>query len=280
MDHTEVLRSKNNRVALALGGGGAKGLAHIPFLEAIDQQNLEVKQVAGTSIGAIVGALYAGGMKAADIRRLFTELFEKNKTGKVKPGKMMRLYPLVKPSISRSSLFKMDGLFDLLESHLPCKNIEDLPIPLKVVASDFWKREQVVFDQGDIIRALRASSSIAGIFKPVISGDSVYVDGGGVNPVPFDLLDPKYFIIAIDVLGSKVARSNNIAPGFFESIFNTYQIMEESKVRRKLHSHPPDLYIKPEIQNIRVFDFKKYPEIFAYGETHREAITNLTHYVK
>lgn len=265
MDKKKTNQPSSN-LSLALGGGGAKGLAHIPLLEVIDNSYFNVDEIAGTSIGAVIGAFYAGGMPAQEIKKLFTErlVSSEKKWRKLQINSQApKWYQLIGPKWGGSSLLKVDGFLKFLDKNLPHKTFEELPIPLKIVTTDFWTRQQVVFEKGDLLTAIQASISIAGLFDPVVIDKKVLVDGGAVNPVPFDLLNPQNIRVAIDVLGHKAPKNNKLKPTLFESLFNTYQIMEESIVRQKLHSHRPDLYLKPEIQNIRVLDFHKHPEIFA-----------------
>jgi len=248
---------KKNTIGLALGGGGARGLAHIGFLKVLDQLSIKPSMITGTSIGAMIGALYCSGFSADEIEMTFSDL---------NLFKWSRLLDI--SWISRKGFIKGERIVKLFESKLKIKNFEDLPIPLKVIATDFWKRREVVFKSGDILEAVRASISIPGIFEPIKIGDVIYTDGGAVNPLPYDhLLDTCNFIIAIDVSGSKrLSDGKTSKPSILDGIISTYTIMEESIINNKLKMHKPDIYIKPELLNVDLLEFHKKDEILQIVE--------------
>ena len=153
------------------------------------------------------------------------------------------------------------------------RNFEELAIPLCVVAADFWNRSQVVFDTGDIRTAVHASMAVPGIFTPVVIDKQVLVDGGVVNPVPYDLLlDHCDITIAADVMGNRT-ESVNLIPSFSESIFNTFQIMEKTILRQKIAARPPDIYISPEIVDIQMLEFYKADEIFRQAQSAKDQLS-------
>ena len=136
-----------------------------------------------------------------------------------------------------------------------------------VVAADFWNREQIVFETGDLRTAVHASMAIPGIFNPVVIDQQVLVDGGVVNPVPYDLvLNDCDITIAIDVMGNRT-ESADLIPSFSESIFNTFQIMQKSILRQKVAAHPPDIYIAPDIVDIQMLEFYKAEEVFKQAQS-------------
>lgn len=138
-----------------------------------------------------------------------------------------------------------------------------LEIPLQIVATDFWERRQVVFSGGELAPAIAASIAIPGYFTPVSYRGQVLVDGGLVNPVPYDLLlDDCDTTIAVDVIGEREPQSEDIKPSYFETTFNAFQILQATVNREKLLRQPPQIYIKPDIKNIRVLEFYKFEEIF------------------
>jgi NTE family protein len=239
---------KKKRIGLALGGGGAKGLCHIAFLRALDEMGLKPSVIAGTSIGAIVGAFYAAGVSAAEME----DVLRKMRISDV--NKMV--------DFSGSLTLKGKGLERFLYKLLPVRSFEELQIPLKIVATDFWRRREVIFESGELIPAVRASMSIPGLLKPVKIGDTVLVDGGAVNPVPYDTIRQECdILIAINVSGSKTSLREDNMPSFMESIMSTFQIMQSSIMEHKLRISKPDIYIKPELRNIKVLEFYRYAEI-------------------
>jgi NTE family protein len=213
------------KIGLALGGGGAKGLAHIALLEVLDEFGIRPHCIAGTSIGAVIGVLYASGHPAREIRE----------------------------QIERFSFKDGEGL-------------GDLQIPLRVVAADFWQREQVVLESGELKPAIQASMALPGVFNPVVLGKQVLVDGGAVNPVPFDLLDDCDLVIAVNVMGTRT-ESADLVPSMTEAVFNTFQIMQASILRHKLRHNPPDIFISPDIVDIQMLEFYKSGQVFQQAQS-------------
>src|SRR5262245_27285498 len=191
-------------VALALGGGGARGLAHVAVLEALDEMGVKPVAIAGTSIGAIIGAGYAAGMSGRDIRRYATTVAH-NRTDMMarmmrsRAGKLRDLFGGGFGDATRLDAEK------LCENFLPDIMPEDfagLQIPLTVVASDLYRRQSVVFSQGPLRPALAASIALPGIVRPVELGGHVLVDGGATNPLPFDLLRGRAdLVVAVEISG-------------------------------------------------------------------------------
>jgi NTE family protein len=240
-----------NKIGLALGGGGAKGLCHIAFLKALDEMGLRPSVIAGTSIGAIIGGFYAAGVSGAQME----EILRKVRVSDI--NKMVDFSSPLAPAF-----LKGKGVERFFHKHIPAQKFQDLRIPLKVVATDFWRRKEIVFESGDIIPAIRASMSIPGLFNPVKIGDTVLVDGGAVNPLPYDIIRKECdILIAIDVSGAKTPPERDLIPSFIESIICTFQIMQRSIVENKMRLSKPDIYIKPELKNIRVLEFYRYAEI-------------------
>lgn len=251
------------KIGLALGGGGAKGLAHIPMLQTLDRHGVKPAAIAGTSIGAIMGTLYAAGATGDQIHEGITELV-------ATPASLQEFFDAKQLfawleyfdlDIGRGSLFQIDKFLDDFEQVIGVSDFSELPIPLKVVATDFWERAEVVFDSGQIIPAVAASFALPGVFKPVVMGEQVLMDGGSVNPLPYDLLqDDCDFIIAIDVMGQR-KPDGDLLPSYAESLFNSFQIASKSILREKFRRQPPDVYIEVEVEGIAVLDFHKVDEI-------------------
>jgi NTE family protein len=239
------------RVGIALGGGGARGLCHIEFLKVLDELSIRPCAIAGTSIGAIIGGMYAAGVEASEMAEILSHLGLKD---------LKRLADFT--IFNNRALVKGKGIEHFLAERVPVSRFEDCRIPLKVVATDFWKREQVVFESGELIPAIRASMSLPAIFEPVRIGDRVLVDGGAVNPLPFDLIRCECdLLIAIDVAGEILPDSKHIVPRMMESVLSTFMIMQNSIVENKMHSARPDIYIKPRLTNIGLLDFHREDEI-------------------
>ena len=251
-------------IGLALGGGGAKGLAHISMLEVIDEFGIKPSRIVGTSIGAIIGVLYASGMSARALREEIQSVSHAGKNNFSNAAKnVFNWLQLVEVNWKGGSLLKTDAFLDDLMDHVKVSDFEELPVSLKVVAADFWRREEVVLASGDIRTAVHASMALPGIFEPVVVDGRVLVDGGVINPVPYDLImDECDVTIAIDVMGSRT-ETVGLVPSIPESIFNSFQIMQKSILRQKIAAHPPDIYVCPEIVDVLMLEFYKASKIFS-----------------
>ena len=242
------------RIGVALGAGGAKGLSHIAFLQALDDLGVRPAVMAGTSIGAVIGAFYAAGVSGARLEQLVKEIGFRD---------LYKIF-LDFSILSDSGIYKGKGVEDFLSREIPARTFEEAQIPFKVVATNFWDRRQVVFDRGSLITAIRASMAMPAIFEPVVLNDMVLVDGGAVNPLPYDLIRAECDLtIAFDVSGEKTYAPGNPVPNMVESILSTFQIMQAAIVEAKKRLSPPDIYVKPALTNIRVLDFYRYKEMLA-----------------
>jgi NTE family protein len=153
---------------------------------------------------------------------------------------------------------------EFLARQIPSQTFEAVEIPFKVVATDFWNRREVIFETGSLITAIRASMAMPAVFEPVILNDKVLIDGGAVNPLPYDLIREECDLtIAIDVSGEKTYVPEDPVPNLLESLLSTFQIMQAAIVEAKKRLSPPDIYVKPGLTNIRVLDFYRYKEILA-----------------
>ena len=197
---------------LALGSGSARGWAHIGVIQALAKAGIQIDYVAGTSIGAVVGAVYASG-NIESLEDVVLQLDWKQ---------IVYFFDVVFP---KSGLIDGNKIADFIRSHVKERNIEDLPLPFCVVSTDLATGAEVVIREGDIIEAVRASISVPGIFTPVQKDDMVLVDGGLVNPIPVSVVREMGadFVIAVnlnhDIVGKKVVKkpsisnSNNMALG-------------------------------------------------------------------
>jgi len=256
---------RTKRIGIALGGGGAKALAHIPMLEALDELGVQPHLITGCSMGAVIGALYASGLSGRDIRNFIDKLVaSRNETW---PEALMHKDVLewikfIDPELGTGGLIDGENFIQYLHQEIQVKHFSELRIPLRIVAADFWKREQVILDQGELLPAIKASMAFPGLFVPVKIGGRVLVDGGLVNPVPYDLLlDECDITIAVDVTGSITAPADS-QPSFFDAIFNSIHIMQETIITEKLKTRQPDIFIRPAINGIRMLEFYKAETVY------------------
>jgi len=269
-------RGRLPRIGLALGGGGAKGLAHIPMLEALDELGIRPYRIAGTSIGAIIGALYAAGKSGVEIRGLVEQFLisDQDIAKKWFPlPRSLRWLEFIDPSAQEGGLLDSDDFIRYLGETMTARRFEDLGIPLRVMAADLWSGEPVVLDSGDLLPALQASMALPGVFPPVKLNGRELVDGGVANPLPYDLLTRDCdLVIAIDVSGDR-SPVDGEELSFLGVLFHSFQIMGRNILAEKLKKRRPDIYIRPVIENVRVLEFYKAKQVFTDAMPARMELT-------
>ncbi len=262
------------KIGLALGSGGARGLAHICFLQVFDELGIKPSVIAGSSIGAIVGAAYASGLNASEIKKGVDEivLTKDTKFWEIrKRSDFIKAMNFIDPQLSRSGFIKGEKFANFIGERLGVSKFEDLKIPLKIIATDFLTAKQVVFDKGDLLTAIRASYSIPGLFAPVEKGRKILMDAGMSNPLPYDVIAAESDVtIAIDVTSNKGKQFKETTPPFYEILFATFSLMQRSIVAEKLKRQKPDIYVDTDIQDVRVHEFKKMKEIYTQAEPLKE----------
>jgi len=253
--------SRSLRIGVALGGGAAQGFAHVTVLEAIDELGLRPAAVAGTSMGAIIGAAYAAGMSGGDIRGFAINLFKR------RSDFLGRLWQLRPRRISEVSLGL--GQFDLqktLRAFLPPflpETVEGLAVPFTAIATDFYAGTEAVIRTGPLIPALAASSAVPILFQPVVFGGRVMIDGGCVNPVPFDRLGDVDFVIASDVVSLPRGGPRRV-PGPIQAAFGSVVLVLNTILQEKLRTgRGPDVMIRPPTGDFGPMDFAKAAAIMA-----------------
>ena len=264
------------RIGLALGSGGARGLSHVMVFEVLDELGLRAHRIAGSSIGAVMGALYAAGLSAADIHRHIGRLtVSRDETWfhALLEEDLSRWLRFFQPALGSGGLVKADAFLEYLRETTGRKAFEELETPLQVVATDLWTREQVVLESGDLWTAVNASMAMPGLFSPVNIDDRTLVDGGLTNPLPYDLLwDDCDIVIAVDVLGTRTADGSR-DPSYFDTSFNTFQIMQAAIIAEKRRYREPDVLVRPDIRDVRVLEFHRFQEIFEQARPARDALS-------
>jgi NTE family protein len=252
------------KVGLALGGGAARGLAHIGVLEVLEREGIPVDLIAGTSAGAAVGALYAQGKTVAKIKELV------DNTG------WRQMVSLVDLTLPKSGFIEGKKIKNLLRSVVGDIDFSDLEIPLSCVATDINSGEEVVISDGPVLEGVRASISIPAIFTAVRWRDRYLVDGGLVNPVPVSTVRGMGadFVIAINVIpptGVRIHTGKEAkAPGIFQAIMHSLYISSYSLVRSNLAG--ADIVIEPDLAGIGFGDFHRANEAIRQGEAAAEGL--------
>ena len=253
------------RIGLALGGGGAKGLAHIQMLEAMDELGIRPHRIAGTSIGAIIGGLYAAGLSGKDIRAQIEQFFVDEKEAEERlfalPGSL-RWLDFIDPALAAGGLLSSNDFIDFLGEILPVHRFRDLDIPLMVVAAELLTGKAVVLKSGELLPAVQASMAVPGVFPPVLLHGRELVDGGVANPLPYDLLLPECdIVIAVDVSGNRdLVDGGELS--FIGVLLHSFHTMSNNLVAGKLQHQQPQIYVRPAINNVRVLEFYKARQVF------------------
>ncbi|HSM42811.1 MAG TPA: patatin-like phospholipase family protein [Afifellaceae bacterium] len=255
-------------IGLALGGGGARGIAHIVVLEVFDDLGLKPAAISGTSIGAIMGAAYASGMSGKEIRERAVEFYSQRRAVL---AKLWRARPVQFTDLIRGRFLQTQ--FDpeiVLESFVP--GIETLPdtfeglkIPLKVVACDFYGWCETVIDTGPLRPAIAASIAIPSVFKPVPVHGRMQIDGGAFNPLPFDHVSDHDLVVASDVAGGPIGEPDHY-PSLLEVVVGAAQISMQAIMAEKMKWHQPDILVQPDTNGVFVLDFFKTKQILENNE--------------
>ncbi len=294
------------KVALVLASGGSRGLAHIGAIEVLEENGYTVTSIAGASMGALVGGIYAaGGLDA------FKEW--------MKTVDRMKVFNLMDFTIGNGGFVKGDKVIDELKSIIPDKLIESLPIPFTAVATDIRHRKEVVFDRGSLYDAIRSSISLPSIFTPNRIGDMLLIDGGVVNPVPVNRVvrTPGDILVAVDLNGPYIEKPEDrqehakgrirqrlekivdtiadkvkkdevdaqLLPdpdnrdkekeddndmGIVTILNESSSVMIQTNADLTLKLYPPDILVRIAKNAYSTMEFYKYDEIVALGRTKME----------
>jgi len=263
-------------IGLALGGGAARGLAHVVVLEALDELGIRPSIIAGASMGALVGASYASGIPAREIREHAVSVLGNRRRAArhMFAGGESNPLSLLNFSLSRPVLIDGPKLVNLVLPDGVASRIEETTIPFMVNATDFYGASEMVIREGDLRTAVAASIAIPGLIAaPPLHGKLV-IDGAISNPVPFEHVNNSGcdIVIAVDVTGKPVPSSRRKRPGLTDLAFGATQIMQRQITRLMRESSPPDIYIKPAIDHFKAYDFFKIKDILAAAEPAREEL--------
>jgi NTE family protein len=243
------VRSDRPGVALALGGGFARGFAHLGVLQVFEQNHIAISHIAGTSVGSILGAAYASGAPLARI---------------IATCRTLRFRDIARWRVSRLGLASNHRLADLIENVFEAHRFEDLRIPMAVVATNLNTGEPVVFTEGSLVDPIRASCAYPGIFEPVEIGTRWLVDGGLTAPVPTH---------AARGLGAKfvVGVSVGVQDGHRGAPTNVFQVVSRAvcaaqKHQLELWERHADIILRPDVQTVAWDDFDRAEEAIEAGK--------------
>lgn len=279
------------RIALVLGGGGARGAAHIGVLEILERERIPVDCVVGTSMGALVAGSYAAGLSPKTMRKklagadwtdIFLDVADSSQLSYRKKRVSQRYLPGTELGVTHNGLQVQAGVVagekiklffnQLVDANLGERNIEQLPIPLAIVATDIGTGERVVFREGSLTQAMRASMSVPGLMAPVEYKGRKLVDGGLVDNVPVVLgreLCNADHVIAVNV-GSPLREPENVG-SMFSVTAQMIGTLTKQNVERSLTSLTgQDIYIYPELGTIKASEFVRYEEAADAGRAGAE----------
>ena len=261
-------------VAIALGSGGARGIAHVVALEALDELGIRPVAIAGTSMGAVIGAAYAAGLKAHDIRAHVLKVLRNrsNVMGKLLRARVGRFAELVLRGRGNPVLLDPEIFLELFWPAAMPNSFEALALKMIVVATNYTDRNEAVFESGSLTSAVAGSMAIPGLFRSVESDGALLIDGGAVNPLPYDhLFDLADIVIGVDVTFGGRSRRRR-APSPLKSMFGAAQIMQGAITAQKIKRRPPDILIRPKVEQFGLLDFFRAGQILRAAEGSREEL--------
>ena len=275
------------KVALVLSGGGARGIAHIGVIEELERQGFEISSISGTSMGSLVGGIYASG-KLEEFKDWALGLDKRH------------IFSMVDFTVSRQGMVKGDKIFKKLKDFLPIENIEELHLPYACVAAEIIHKKEVVFKKGNLYDAIRASISIPSVFTPVKCDDGLLVDGGVVNNIPINRVErtENDILIAVNVNADvpvilppetreekeeKLSKHRERLKDFHEQLWNLGPHRDETKMgyfnlitktldmmtwridALTLEEYTPDKLINISRESAAIYDFFKVEELIEIG---------------
>lgn len=266
-------------ITLVLSGGGARGIAHIGVIEELVKLNVNIASISGTSMGALIGGIYAVG-KLEEFKQWMLKV---NRT---------KIFKLIDFSFSTQGLVKGERIFNEIKEFITDVNIEDLPIKYTATAFDIANGREVVFDKGSLYNAIRASISIPTIFTPLTLGDSVFIDGGVVNNIPINtakrvendiviavnvnagVTDDIVYYSELEQLAKQNLKANksqyriNKNINYFFLVNNSLVTMTNHISNLILEKYPPDVLVEIPRNSAGIFEFYNAKTIINSGKEH------------
>ena len=279
------MASKKNKIGLVLGGGGARGLGHIGVLQALKKYSIPIHMVAGTSIGAVIGAMYAATLDPHWIENKFKEFIDSEAYKRIG---LHRLVPTSQPNSSifqtaatymknqiiinlandRLGILKQERLSEIIEFLLPVKTFEELKIPFSCLAVDLNSGEDVVFNSGNLIEAIVASSAIPGYIPPIEKDGMLLTDGAVSCPVP---------VKTVRKMGADFRISVDVGLNHFEPLENPNLLQVLGRAEQitstrlgEVKSEKADITIRPDTMNVFWAEFDKIDQLIKLGAEETE----------
>jgi len=259
------------RLGLVLGSGGARGLAHIGVLKALEEAHVPLHCIVGASAGALVGGLYSAGTSPAAMEEMVLRLSR------------TEIAKLFFPTFNRGGLISGSRIKKFIEPYIAGKKIEDLSPVFACVATDLRSGDRVVFKSGDLLESIRASISIPGLFAPAICGDRTLLDGGVVDPLPIGLAFElgAEFVIAVRVGRQKIRdisetkdsacvyedqEHKGAVPAIIETVLSALSIYEQRLSEISIREAKNCIIVEPVLEGIEILDFHKGRQAMDAGE--------------
>lgn len=265
-------------VSLVLSSGGSRGLAHIGAINELEKQGFKITSVSGSSIGAVIGGLYAMG-KLSEYTDWVTTLNRRN------------VWDLMDFTMTTSGLMKGERVFDKMKTFIPDKNIEDMNIPFAAVATDILNETELVLTKGSFYEAVRASIAIPAVFKPVKLNDTILVDGGVLSPIPIEYVTRNSgdILVVVNLYGDKkdimdekkkngkntnglqntisklIATGDKQSVGYVSLLTSTSSAMIHKIAKLNIEKFKPDIVINIPYDSASTFDFFKAQELIDMG---------------
>ena len=243
-------------LGLALGSGGSRGVCHAGFLLALEEAGIKPDYISGCSMGAVIGGCYASGMTAAEIK---SEILD------IRMRDILDVSPAI---ITKMSLLRSKKIRDLLVEYLRVKNLEDMQIPFRCVATELYSGKLHVFKKGDAAKAIQASSTIPTVFRPVKIKDMMFVDGGCLCRVPVKVVKDMGadVVVAVDAL-KNAAQPVDKVHNIVTMVLRVFDIMDahQTEQAREIEKGLCDLLIEPEMEGMSQYVIKDLDRAFDEG---------------
>ncbi|WP_052513213.1 patatin-like phospholipase family protein [Bosea sp. LC85] len=265
--------SAEPRLALVLGAGGARGLSHIAVLEALDELGVRPGLIVGCSIGAIIGAAYAAGLSGTDLREHVALTFRDRARviARLLDARVGKFTDLMR-GLGNPVLIDGERLLDLFWPQAVPDRFEELQSPFAAIATDYHLHAEVSLTSGPLTPAVAASLAIPGLVRPVVLGGRVLIDGGAINPLPYDrLLAPGRIVMAVDT-SAPATISDTRVPEPLEAMVGVSQILTRTIVQRMIERHPPDILIRAGIDGYGGLDFFRARAILDASEPLKDEV--------